>query len=99
MGEISGHGHPIGALSRLRSLNYDITRLAKCPLEKHTSSHWPVETLCILSVAIILSNKWISVFVQTGRVFTNSVTYKQFNIICYILTTLWGYYLHSPLLN
>ena len=30
---------------------HDLTELAKCPPEKQFSSHWAVETLCMLSVA------------------------------------------------
>ena len=33
------------SLYRHHSLDHDITGLAKCPLEKQTHSHWPVETL------------------------------------------------------
>ena len=47
MAAVPGHSFPTGALQRCHSLNCDITRLSKCPPEKHTSIHWTVEALCM----------------------------------------------------
>ena len=56
--------YPIRTIGAFHERHYqvrDFTGSAKCPPERQTSSHWPIDTLC-MSVAIILCNKMDIIF-------------------------------------